>query len=174
MQRSYHQIARVLLIFCSAYSAPVYTAGIQAAQRPTPKIQSSPGYTVSLNWQMMRSRPQSSLAGTITESYVLHWDFVPKLAAMKVTSSYGSFELQWVPDPQDIKAGQLTMTRAEFVRLLGLEQELPQDPRLWQADSPLILTIQSREGRAIEPVFRHSDDNGMVLIRMSARVASLP
>jgi hypothetical protein len=131
--------------------------------------QSLMGYTVYVQWQMLRSRAHLSLAGTTTE-----WALTVRGSTALVTSPHAKLELPWVQSSFDLKAGTLQMTRDEFAKLLGIQQELPQDGRLWESDGPVSMIIQPADGRNFEPIFRFVDDNGMILVRLSARVASKP
>ncbi len=134
--------------------------------------QTSMNYRVQVQWQMLRSRAHSSLAGTTTESYQVEWTLSIRGASAIVMTPHEKFELPWVISSRDPKAGTLQLTRGELARLLGIEQELPQDSRLWQAEDPATLIVQAYEGRQFDPVFRYVDDNGMVMIRLLARVAT--
>lgn len=127
---------------------------------------------VSVQWQMMRSRSQSTLAGTLTESYAVEWKLTPLGDFATVETPNLRMSLSWSASFGEPSFGVLMMTRNDLVRLLGMEQELPQDARVWQADSPVMIFIQQPGGRQSEPVFRFSDDNGTVVVRLSARVAS--
>ncbi len=131
-------------------------------------------YPVIVQWQMLRSRAHLSLAGTTTESYFDQWTLTVRGALAYVVSPHNRLDLPWVQSSFDTKSGTLQMNREELAKLLGIQQELPQDGRIWQADGPISMIIQPADGRNFEPIFRFVDDNGMILIRLSARVASRP
>lgn len=154
-----------------AHAAGRTKSGAKNKETSKGLVQSTKTYPLAIHWQVMRSRPQASLAGTITETYQVQWELEPGVDKANVHSTYARrVEGHWSPDASDPKLGRLTVTRGELVKLLGMEQELPQDGRVWDAEAPVAITVQDRSGRLMEQIFRHADDNGMVMIRLSARL----
>lgn len=129
---------------------------------------------VAVQWQLMRNPSQSALTGTVTETYAVEWKVLPGTGIARVQTPSQELDLGWTADAKDLRRGTLLLTRGELVRLLGINAELPQDGRLWQADSPVLVPIQPAGGRSIDPVFRHVDENGAVVIRLAVRLATKP
>jgi hypothetical protein len=137
---------------------------------PLNKTQSNMVYTATVQWQMLRSRAHSSLAGTTTESYSVDWSIMVKGTSATIVTPHAKFDFPWMAASSSTREGTIQATRGDFARLLGIEQELPQDGRLWQEDLPLVIQIQNMDSRVFDPLFKYSDDNGTVLIRLLARV----
>lgn len=133
-------------------------------------MQSRSRYTIDVTYQVIRSRAQSSLAGTVTENYQMTWTVLVVGQRITIDSSYGSVAAHWEPDSINSKQGRVTLTRTDLIKLIGLEQELPQDAMLWQTDLPILIPVLDRGNRGLDQVLRHADDNGMLIVRLAARV----
>ena len=143
-----------------------------AAPAVDSKLETSMFVPLTVQWQMMQSHSQAALAGTLTESYVVGWSLKISEPVALLSSPYFKQEVPWSRVGVDNKSGMMLMSRMDLVRFLGIDAELPQDGRQWEADSPVLIFVQPQSGRASETVFRHADDNGTLVIRLSARVAS--
>ena len=150
-----------------------FTGGFSvAAAAADSKLETSMFVPLTVQWQMMQSHSQAALAGTLTESYVVAWRLKVAEPVALLSSPYFKQEVPWSRVGVDNMAGMMLMSRLDLVRFLGIDAELPQDGRQWEADSPVLIFVQPQSGRASETVFRHADDNGTLVIRLSARVAS--
>jgi len=105
----------------------------------------------------------------VTENYAAEWKLWPHAGSSALESPFDKVALTWLLDVSDLKSGQLVLTRMELVRLLGIIQELPQDGRLWQSDALLFVQVQGVWTRNQEIMFRYSDENGALVLKLSAR-----
>lgn len=163
----------LLLSMAVLWQTPVL-AEIVKTKRKFPlahqELMSKSQYVLTVNCQVIRSRAQSSLAGTITENYQMNWSVSVLDQRIHIESIYGVVDAHWQPDASQARLGSMTLMRSELVKLLGLEQELPQDSLLWHAEAPIMLPVIERGNRSIEQVLRHADDNGMLIVRMAVRI----
>ena len=167
----------VLLLLCAAawsqstLAAPKSRRASKAlVSRSVEDAQSRSRYPIDVTYQIIRSRAQSSLAGTVTENYQMTWTVLVVDQRITIESSYGTVAAHWEPNSINSKLGRVTLTRSDLVKLIGLEQELPQDAMLWQTDLPILIPVLDRGNRGLDQVLRHADDNGMLIVRLAARV----
>ncbi len=163
----------LLLSMAGLWQTPVLAEMVKK-KRKAPLVQqelmSKAQYVLTVNCQVIRSRAQSSLAGTITENYQMNWSVSVLDQRIHIESIYGVVDAHWQPDASQARLGSMILMRSELVKLLGLEQELPQDSLLWHAEAPIMLPVIERSNRGIEQVLRHADDNGMLIVRMAVRI----
>lgn len=164
-----------LLLLCAAGASCVAIAAPKSARvipgtRTAEAGQSRSRYPIDVAYQVIRSRAQSSLAGTVTENYQMTWTVLVVDQRISIESSYSSVEAHWEPHSTNSKLGRVTLTRSDLIKLIGLEQELPQDAMLWQTDLPILVPVLDRANRGLDQVLRHADDNGMLIVRLAARV----
>lgn len=163
-------VATVLPATLLAAASPKAKPVAPATHVRPQELMSRSRYSLNMNCQVIRSRAQSSLAGTVTENYQMTWTVLVRDQRILIESMYGSVDAHWEPESANFSLGRITLTRAELVKLVGLEQELPQDALLWHADAPVMLPVMERSNRSLEQVLRHADDNGMLIVRLAVRV----
>lgn len=145
-------------------------------------VSTSPRFTsaflpVAVTWQILRSRSQDEFIGTLTETYAVEWRVKPHGETVEVVSPFKTLSVPFMTtDDNGFRSMQVVLTRGEFAQILGVGGELPQDGRLWESMEPLVVTIKQTPSasKLTEVLFRHSDDNGTIIIRLSARLASSP
>jgi hypothetical protein len=159
--------------------------GAFAAQKPQDAGQ------ILVTWHLIRSRSQVTSAGSSMETYQSEWSLgaahYDQILISAKPGEVGTFSptkvlATWTPVSEILKVepkesapiGVMTLTRADFIRLLGAEQELTSDVSSWRGDELISIPVLSSRGRVSEQVFRHADDNGTLVIRLLARLASVP
>lgn len=167
-----------LLLLCAAVcgSSSASTVRSRAPKRtvavpkPVEDLQSRSRYALNVNYQVIRGRAQSSLAGTITENYQMVWTVLVRDQRIFIESSYGVVEAHWDAEGVNSKLGRMTLTRSDLIKLIGLEQELPQEVLIGQTEMPVLVPVLDRNSRGLDQVLRHADDNGMLIVRLAARI----
>ena len=133
-------------------------------------LQSEREEKVEVTWQMVKSRMQSVLSGTTTETYAVQWAMHTTAQHSLVSSIYAKVEAPWLPMASYNQIGELTITRSELVRLLGIEREFPPEWNVSEEADLVHITIHTNNTRSMDTVLRFADDNMIVLIRLNARV----